>query len=371
MSMNFLTTPSRRKYQEKLDLTQNFLDQLQTPPSNNETRGNDTLSDVEDDHVDFGNIGFMVCDRSNESSNMNNTTSRQSNILRSLDDDRSDRQILNDQDVTPLNPPLNERIGKKRKSTNSVRRDIAKSFKPKTKSERAAKKQFKDNFLTLKNKIDSVQQKAGSEPNFALIMFDNVHRPDVRGAASHAGRYLVYTKGDISSRFFSETGIKFDPDEFFVCENGIDFKEDRKLPIEKALKRTRVEEPREIVNGLNESNTSLSDDNGNISEEADQQSDSDIEPNIFEMRQVAKRVSWGAPDHDSDVSTDASDGVHIYGRAAGKKVTDKRKNSKKEKQKRQKESASKSKTDILANQRKGAPKTKTKTRNPLPRKRRK
>ena len=244
MSMNFLTTPSRRKYQEILDLTRNFFDQLQIPPLNNETRGNDTLSDVEDDHVDFGNISFMVLwfyDRSNESSNMNKTTSRQSNILRSLDDDRSDRQSLNAQEVTPLNPPLNERIDKKRKSTNSVRREIAKSFKPKTKSDRAAKKQFKDNFLTLKNKIDSVQQKAGSEPNFALIMFDNVHRPDVRGAAAHAGRYLVYTKGDISSRFFSEAGIKFDPDEFFVCENGIDFKEDRKLPIEKALKRTRVE----------------------------------------------------------------------------------------------------------------------------------
>ena len=47
--------------------------------------------------------------------------------------------------------------------------------------------------------------------------------------------------------------------------------------------RTSIEKTREIANLLNESNTSLSDDNGNFSEDADPQSDSDIEPNSFEM----------------------------------------------------------------------------------------
>ena len=60
-----------------------------------------------------------------------------------------------------------------------------------------------------------------------------MHHPDAKNAAGHAGRYIAYMKGDLCDDFFSKKGIKFHPDNFFICKNEFDLREDRLLPHQK------------------------------------------------------------------------------------------------------------------------------------------
>merc|ERR1712179_14414 len=93
------------------------------------------------------------------------------------------------------------------------------------KSKICKKKGFKENTLTVKFKLSEIHAKAGTFPDFALFIKDNVHSPDVRNAANYAGKYITFIKGNLADKFFTEEGISFDPKEFFICENGVDLTE--------------------------------------------------------------------------------------------------------------------------------------------------
>ena len=239
---------------------------------------------------------------------------------------------------------------KKKRKTADARKEKAKKEK-KEKNDRAAKKGFTDNFLTIKFKLSEVQVKAGECPDFALFIKDNVHSPDARPAAQTAGKYITFLKGDITEKFFSKQGIQFDPYQFYLCENEFNLKEDRILP----LNRNIVAPTNEVIE-LEADNKEVADESSDDSDDAedsddtenDEDSDSDIEPDVFNMQNSAKKVSWGAPRRENSPTSDnSSAGVNVYGRGAEKTMSKEKKKKKTEKKKRSKEAADRSVTDLL------------------------
>ena len=444
LSTNVTSTPL--SYKEKMDQTQRFLDNIRVPvkadgrADNHEESFNEHADDLgnsgaslndafigdnednENDggHVDFGSLGFI------------NFTSRQEAEVSDEHDGVLDADELNDNPsaesqpgpsgVAPNNKEANvsnqdptdnatavpdstgrkrateqqKVVAKKRKTVNQARKDLVDETKKKTeaKNPRAAKKGFKDNYQTLKFKISSINTKAGSSPDFALFVFDNVHDPASKPSTPHAGKYLTYMKGNISTKFFSKQGISYNPKDFYICENEIDLSEDKVLPVQKAVEISRmnlasdhlvvspeaveaqelealvveaqVEAPVEDV-PLVESpetdivvNSIVVEDNeregitvGSNSEK-DVHSDVDSDLDIFNMRKKARSVSWGAPDYDSDTSSDSDNGVYSYGRAAGKTLSEEKKKKNSEKKKRAKDANNKATTDILENNENGS-----------------
>ena len=113
---------------------------------------------------------------------------------------------------------------KKNKAPKDTRMAMKKRIKG-TKSIKGSKKGFKENTLTVKFKLSEIHAKAGTFPDFALFIKDNVHSPDVRNATNYAGKYITFIKGNLADKFFTKKGISFDPKEFFICENEVDLTE--------------------------------------------------------------------------------------------------------------------------------------------------
>ena len=440
LSTNPTSTPL--SYKEKMDQTQRFLDKIRVPvkadgrDDNHEESLNDQaddgvslndafIGDNEDNendgektdggHVDFGSLGFI------------NFTSRQEAEVSDEHDGVLDADELNDNPSAESQPgpsgvasnnkeanvsnqdPTDDAtavpdstgrkrateqqkvVAKKRKTVNQARKDLVDETKKKTeaKNPRAAKKGFKDNYQTLKFKISSINTKAGSSPDFALFVFDNVHDPASKPSTPHAGKYLTYMKGNISTKFFSQQGISYNPKDFYICENEIDLSEDKVLPVQKAVEISRmnlasdhlvvspetveaqeleapvVEAPVEapvvevplvespetevVVNSIVVEENEREGITVGSNSDKDVHSDVDSDLDIFNMRKKARSVSWGAPDYDSDTSSDSDNGVYSYGRAAGKTLSEEKKKKNSEKKKRARDANNKATTDILEN----------------------
>ena len=235
------------------------------------------------------------------------------------------------------------------KSAKAVRIESTekmKSKKDKGKSEEAIKKGFKNNFLTVKFKLSALHVKAGTVPDFALFVKDDVHDPSVTNSAKHAGMYLSYFKGDIGDKFFSKQGIRYNPRDFYVCENEIDFREDRIGPFLKTNKDTTKKSANnnqhsEVIESPEEQDD-IDDDISSEAEDEEIQSDSnedeDVEStlDLFDMQKVARKVSWGAPNRESSAGSVSSAGVNVYGRGAEKSVDKGKKKNKSDDKKQDK-----------------------------------
>ena len=227
---------------------------------------------------------------------------------------------------------------------------IKKTEKKPPKSDRAAKKGFKDNFLTIKFKLSDIQARAGTIPDFALFLKDNVHSPDAKPSAPHAGKYLAYIQGEITDKFFSKTGISFNDDDFFLCKNEVDLAEDRALPVLKAVElaglgaRNVVEENLVEVHHVEVQEESS--DEVETETESDQMEQSDSDVDAFDMAKSAKKVTWGAPERHSE-SSGSSGGVLVHGRGAQKTLSKEKKKKQSDKKKHAKEATNKTNTDIL------------------------
>ena len=248
---------------------------------------------------------------------------------------------------------------KKRKTAIESRNEAKKKrdSEPSKKSEAAAKKGFKDNVLTVKFKLSSIQMKAGKTPNFAIFIKDYLHHPEARNAAGHAGKYITYMKGDICDDFFSKKGIKFHPDHFFICKNDTDLIEDKLLPLQKAnISDQPCSKPEDIVRSKHVAETEVvkrKDDHENdtdIDTSRDSKSDTAEEDiDIYNMGRTAKKVSFGAPIPDESEESFSSAGVVVYGRGAEKTISQEKKEKKREKKKHMKDSSAKTRLDILEN----------------------
>lgn len=220
-----------------------------------------------------------------------------------------------------------------------------------------AKKRFKDNVVTVKFKLSILQSKVGTIPDFAIFIKDDIHDRNAKPPAGHAGKYITFAKGNIADKFFSEEGISFNQNEFFICKNEIDLEENRSLPPMKRVNRSPsgAGEGEDLGTSASEAHALVGEPEvgGEDSEEEEDdgnliQTDSDISdnPDIYNMAASARKVAWGAPEREHS-SSSSSRGVNIYGRGAEKVTSVKKKKKRCNERKRAKEASAMSKTDIL------------------------
>ena len=240
---------------------------------------------------------------------------------------------------------------KKAKSQKAVRIELNEKIKAdkSVKKVATAKKGFKRNVLTVKFKLSGLQAKAGVVPDFALFVKDDVHDPQFSNAAKYAGKYISYVKGDIGQTFYSGQGIKYNPDQFFMCENELDFEGDKINPYialnnrPTNINHNTEQEPNADVASESDDSLEEEDDNGGSASDS---SDDESRVDLYNMKKTAQKVSWGAPSRNSDDSM-SSGGVHVYGRAAEKRENKEKKKKRLENRKKCQESMNRTSVDIL------------------------
>ena len=92
---------------------------------------------------------------------------------------------------------------KKRRTSKEVRQDLP---KPNIRSKARGHQNFHERYLTNKKKVDTLQSDHNLAPDFFYAVKNNMHNPNVRGAAKTAGKYMVYGRGDFMHKF-----MKSDP----------------------------------------------------------------------------------------------------------------------------------------------------------------
>ena len=112
---------------------------------------------------------------------------------------------------------------KQRKTTDRLKDPIVdKTSKRKPKTNLNA---FKAQFLTLKKKISALQMEVGTEPDFLLLVKNNLQDPKVAKPSKMAGKYMAFGKGELSDSFFS-FGIKFDTKNMYKLANNFNYEEE-------------------------------------------------------------------------------------------------------------------------------------------------
>lgn len=109
----------------------------------------------------------------------------------------------------------------------------------------AEKKLFKEAFNTDKARFHKRQQKYQKEPNFLIIMEDNI----LGAGAATSGKMMVYGQGKVKESFLSGS-LKFDPEHFYMHANHTDFQKEM-VPEKRKEKRTNEN----VENGSKETTT--------------------------------------------------------------------------------------------------------------------
>ena len=91
--------------------------------------------------------------------------------------------------------PVLQMSTKQRKTADRLKDPIVdKTQKRKPKTNLNA---FKAQFLTLKKKISALQMEVGTEPDFLLLVKNNLQDPSVTKPSKMAGKYMCYGSGEI------------------------------------------------------------------------------------------------------------------------------------------------------------------------------
>ena len=125
------------------------------------------------------------------------------------------------------NTTFNVKPNKENENTNTKRRKSSKEIraaqpKPKRRSTARNHQNFRERYLTIKKRVDVLQPDHGLDQDFCYIVKNNMQDPHVRGAASTAGKWMVYAKGELFERLLSE-GIKYHGKEMVIMANAVDF----------------------------------------------------------------------------------------------------------------------------------------------------
>ena len=273
-----------------------------------------------------------------------------------------------------------EEIFPKRKRS-SKRKNIEKHRKSKTikkvdKSKRAFVQSVKNGFLTIKFSLKHLQSKNGLDPDFLLIMKNNAQKKQKRNSSHLAEKFLTFGAGSLKERFSSGVGVKFNPREFFILQNGENFDEDidettkaiknMQSSVEDDVDDSNVEGSEKENHSSRQINRSvpkpvfLDDDHETVSVDHDEDlsersdnsdTDSEFAFDIFNMRSNARRVSTpgAVVEATPDVSTPATvsdPGSLVYGNGAKKTSPEIQKQRDENKRKKQ-EAAKKVQSDIL------------------------
>ena len=84
---------------------------------------------------------------------------------------------------------------------------------------------FKSKFLTLKKRVSALQMEVGTEPDFLLLVRNNLQDPLLANPSRMAGKYMCYGNGEISDLFF-KSGIKFNASEMYKLANNFNYAEE-------------------------------------------------------------------------------------------------------------------------------------------------
>ena len=71
----------------------------------------------------------------------------------------------------------------------------------------------------------------GTEPDFLLIMKNNLQDPNVANPSKMAGKYMAFGKGNLSDLFFS-SGIKFEANKMYKFANNFNYDEESSETVE-------------------------------------------------------------------------------------------------------------------------------------------
>ena len=88
-----------------------------------------------------------------------------------------------------------------------------------------------------------MQIEAGAEPNFLILMFNNVQDTHASNPSASAGRYLTYGEGPIKEKLMKE-GLKFDK-SMYMMANNYNFAEEKVF--EENLPEEDMEDEPELV----------------------------------------------------------------------------------------------------------------------------
>ena len=111
---------------------------------------------------------------------------------------------------------VQEKRTKKRKLSERLEEPI--EVKTSGRCRKANVNSWRNQFLTLKKKVSGMQIEAGAEPNFLIIMMNNVQDPNASNPSKSAGKYLTYGEGTIKEKFISE-GLQLDESYFLLANN--------------------------------------------------------------------------------------------------------------------------------------------------------
>jgi len=129
-------------------------------------------------------------------------------------------------ELTPVNHDTENGTQKnKNKRSNSDRLKEPIKSKVENRSSKANVNSFKVKYLTLKKKTSSLQVEVGTEPDFCLIVKNNLQNPNTSNAAPTAGKYMVYCEGPLRHQLLGG-GTMFDYGSFYMMANNYDYTEE-------------------------------------------------------------------------------------------------------------------------------------------------
>ena len=120
------------------------------------------------------------------------------------------------EEVDNLEVSENNKKGKKRTLADRLQEPI--KVKKAGRCKKVNVTSWRNQVLTMKKKASRMQIEAGTEPNFLIIMFNNVQDPHASNPSASAGKYLTYGEGPIKEKLVKE-GLKFDKSMYLMANN--------------------------------------------------------------------------------------------------------------------------------------------------------
>ena len=128
---------------------------------------------------------------------------------------------------------------KKVKERKSHTESLKEKPKPKTfSSSKVLNNSFREKFLTGVKKLASLQEEHGGEPNFLLIVQNNVQKPNKQSTT--AGKFMVSGQGEIFEGFMHD-GIEFDTENYVKMSNSWSMQTQPSEEIDELLLSRRIE----------------------------------------------------------------------------------------------------------------------------------
>ena len=150
----------------------------------------------------------------------------------------------NEEPEEPEEAPENKKKTKRRKLSERLQDPI----RVKDRSKQVKVNSFRTQTLTLKKKVSRMQREVGTEPDYVILIRNNLQDPHTSNPSASAGKYFVFGEGPIKNKLVKK-GIKFDDKEMFLMANNHNFEEEKVSKVRKTNKRINVENnvPRKVA----------------------------------------------------------------------------------------------------------------------------